>query len=400
MNFVLILLKSLLKDMEFLKSKFISAQHEPPQNSIYIAGTNAAVQNYNRKELDKLNSEEVVSDALKILPEGVNEHIDKSGRILSTPFLNKLILKIGARIMLTYNIDTKDGLTNGTFGTVHSFEKDADGALTTVYVIFDKKTDGSALRQSKGHRVSADGRHATPISKIEFSYVIGKYKRNSTARAIAIQFPLTLAWAATVHKCQGLTIKQPTALIADLETIFAENQAYVLLTRIQHSKQLFISRFDLSRKPFEKIIKCSSHAQEEACDMRRRSLNFKHDPWNDSDDLKITLLNIRSLRNKIQQDLMNDQKVLQSNVIALTETWLHPNEEVVLQGYEAVHAKAGKGKGVSVFSKNIKFNTSDASNNYNVQAVMLKNEMISILVAYRNQQSLLHIEIKSAQPLI
>ena len=36
--------------------------------------------------------------------------------------------------MLTYNVDTNDGLTNGTFGKIYSFEKDTTGTLTKIYV--------------------------------------------------------------------------------------------------------------------------------------------------------------------------------------------------------------------------------------------------------------------------
>ena len=61
-----------------------------------------------KKKLEHLDTPEVINVASNILPHGVIEHIDKSGRILSTPFLNKLVLKKGARIMLTYNVDTKD----------------------------------------------------------------------------------------------------------------------------------------------------------------------------------------------------------------------------------------------------------------------------------------------------
>ena len=103
--------------------------------------------------------------------------------------------------------------------------------------------------------------------------------------------------------------------------------------------------------------------------MKKRSINFKSDPWNDSNDLKITLLNIRSLRNKIQPDLMNDPKVMQSNIIALTETSLNPDEQMSLQGYKAAHANAGLGKGVTVFHQNIQFRSSMTYNENNTQTV-------------------------------
>ena len=44
--------------------------------------------------------------------------ISKTGAISNTPFQAKLVLKIGAKIMLTYNINTADGLVNGSRGEV------------------------------------------------------------------------------------------------------------------------------------------------------------------------------------------------------------------------------------------------------------------------------------------
>ena len=54
----------------------------------------------------------------------INPRVDNSGAIRNTPLQYLLKLKVGARIMLTYNIDTCDSLTNGTFGEIKGTELD------------------------------------------------------------------------------------------------------------------------------------------------------------------------------------------------------------------------------------------------------------------------------------
>ena len=69
-----------------------------------------------------------------------------------TPFMDQLPLREGAKIMLIYNIDTSDGLTNGTTGTVIGFIK-SDGEpaqisrdVHKVLIRFDDHKDGEQLR--------------------------------------------------------------------------------------------------------------------------------------------------------------------------------------------------------------------------------------------------------------
>ena len=78
--------------------------------------------------------------------------ITSEGFVSETPFLDQLNLKEGAKIMLTYNIDTSDGLTNGTTGTVVGFIKnDGEPAETSrdvhkVLIKFDEHKDGELIR--------------------------------------------------------------------------------------------------------------------------------------------------------------------------------------------------------------------------------------------------------------
>ena len=83
---------------------------------------------------------------------------------------------------------------------------------------------------------------ATPISRVSFEYSLGDPEKNHGAKTKLIQFPIQLAWAITVHKCQGMTIKPPTKLVADLDSCFKRSpgMAYVMLGRIQNIDQLLL----------------------------------------------------------------------------------------------------------------------------------------------------------------
>ena len=57
---------------------------------------------------------------------------DASGAICGTPLQQQLRLKVGAKVMMTYNVDTCDSLTNGAFGEVVGFKFSNEGKVKQV----------------------------------------------------------------------------------------------------------------------------------------------------------------------------------------------------------------------------------------------------------------------------
>ena len=145
----------------------------------------------------------------------VIEHLDKLNTDcnMTAGLEAKLSLAVGARVMLRRNIDTKAGLVNGAIGTVMSV------AAQHVTVQFDN--------------VPAPCK----IDKVRSRFMVMKnfyvYRR---------QFPLILAYAITIHKCQGLSLD---CAIVDLsEEVFSDGMVYVALSRGRSLDGLFLTAFD------------------------------------------------------------------------------------------------------------------------------------------------------------
>ena len=161
---------------------------------------------------------------------------------LTRNLLESIELAIGARVMITKNVDTSDGLVNGMLGTVVGFYPEPLGDHSSsiypsfILVELNDPEAGQVIRR-KYHSVIAGHPRATPIGKVEVRFKVGRYQVAQVSRR---QFPLKLSWANTIHKVQGLTLPK---VVVCCEGRFCPGLFYVAASRVKSLSCLYFTSF-------------------------------------------------------------------------------------------------------------------------------------------------------------
>ena len=116
------------EDLSTLEERVRPEEHLDLEGAITIASTHDVVNKNNDKRLQELSSELIVIEALNShnnLPNFTPKIHPKKRTVADTPYLQRLCLKVGARVMLTINMDVSDKLSNGSIGTLIAAVKDS-----------------------------------------------------------------------------------------------------------------------------------------------------------------------------------------------------------------------------------------------------------------------------------
>ena len=198
------------KDMDMLATRGRPKKHEDlrDEDALWLFGKNNPVDAVNTTRLLKIKGKEfkMVAKCFHGTIKGFKPPIGKTGTIKETPFQAELKLKIGAKVMLTYNVDTGDGLTNGSRGTLIGVEMNNENEIGSLIIRFENPEHGK-MKQNSNPALVSKYPGWTPIEKVSFGFSLSKSKRGSIATAKVIQFPIRLAFVATSHKIQGQTVK-------------------------------------------------------------------------------------------------------------------------------------------------------------------------------------------------
>ena len=124
-------------DFEVLSSRVFKREDKNiPEDSIHIFATNAEVNQWNQVFLERLPGVEFSVETTVIHPvlKNFRVDVDPSGFIHNTSLLKTFNFKINSKVMLTTNLCTVDGLTNGAFGTIMGVRKDLKDKIIEIHV--------------------------------------------------------------------------------------------------------------------------------------------------------------------------------------------------------------------------------------------------------------------------
>ncbi|XP_076836836.1 uncharacterized protein LOC143482374 [Brachyhypopomus gauderio] len=287
--------------------------------NLHIYATNEEVDDHNRHMLQLICSETTIIEAQdydRIPKTGRFQRVKSHhGNMCNTCLSRSLHIGINARVMLLKNIDVSDGLVNGAFGTVNAIHFNAgEDFPSKIYVTFDNERAGTAVR-AKSQCLQPDLQKATPIEPDE--------ERVTKSGGIRRQFPLKLAWACTIHKVQGLTVDKA---VVSLKKIFAPGQAYVALSRVTSLQGLIIQDFK------ESAIYAKSDIESFMQTMPAFIQPVQQTQVSPS--CKILLHNVQGLSCHLQ-DLQQDKRYMDADIICMTETWVQSrhNSDVQISGF-------------------------------------------------------------------
>ena len=324
------------EDKKQLESRVISkSDPDYPSDAVHVFATNALADEYNAEKLSQLRS-----PVYQIKSEDTRREINTSAMSLDIPeddnntggLQQTIQLAVGAKVMITKNVCTRDGLVNGMMGTVVGFHPPPNHTDTDFRPVFilvqldDPKAGREARRKYKS--VLKDWPDATPIVREEVKFKVGKYGVAEVARR---QFPLRLSWACNIHKVQGLTLSK---IVVSCEGYFRPGMFYVAVSRVKSLNCLYFTSLE-----FKNII-ANSEATE-ALDTMLSTRPFSPMPiWSsDMHSLMISYLNVNSL--VAHKDNLKCHQILNSSdIITVTETWLHPNYQCLMdiEGFTLLRA--------------------------------------------------------------
>ena len=143
-----------------------------PRHAIHVYAPNKYCDDWKEKMFAFLSGTQyrhIAKDSKKgDCTEMANVHM--SGKPQDAGNLRKVLdVKVGARVMLTTNINVRDGLTNGAMGTVTDITDQITGEMKAILVEFDNDNVGYEAKCSSLYTYI--NHNAVPIEKVQATFL-------------------------------------------------------------------------------------------------------------------------------------------------------------------------------------------------------------------------------------
>ncbi|GFX70554.1 ATP-dependent DNA helicase [Trichonephila clavipes] len=257
--------------------------------------------------------------------------------------------------MLTYNIDTADGLVNGAVGQLKKLEYCFVKGLNNkevkrIWLEVSNPNDIGKEKRRQCIRYTIQNKMGllwTPIERVKKAV----YRSNNDAISVARnQFSDILAEAMTFHKSQGATFQE--AAIGFKRNLTRPIQ-YVALSRVTSIQGLYIlGEYKAPLPPREDDL-----ILQELKRLKGNSILPKYaflHQHNNPNTLQIMYHNVQSL-NAHYEDIAADPCVINSNILLFAETWTVVGDKFAFGHFDDYHLVSHhsrrKPSGVSIYIK-------------------------------------------------
>lgn len=204
-------------DFSFLESYCSKTECDP--SAVQLYPVNEIVKKVNEERLKSLQKSVVVYRAVDNGPDSAKRKLNQG----IAP--DEISICEGARVMLVKNLHTWKGLVNGATGIVMGFVK----AVGVHDICHDNQLPVVKFDSGKVLTIEPEEWHVMDGEKIV---------------ATRKQIPLILAWALSIHKCQGMTLDKA---YINLSKAFGYGMVYTALSRVRSLDGLHLSGFKASK---------------------------------------------------------------------------------------------------------------------------------------------------------
>jgi hypothetical protein len=330
------------------------------QNAVHLFPTNAQVDHFNNIAVSSLPGKSHTCTASDIISgEGsaaakrqmlYTLERSKTSECMGIP--KDVILKEGARYMLTYNVSTINGLVNGATGTLKKidFGKNTTGAKKPLrlWIHFDDASVGEVVR-AKNSNLASRLHYPHSWTPLEPIVVKIRTRKNSSLHINRKQFPLTLAHALTIHKSQGQTLE---TVVVHLQNNIRRDLLYVACSRATTLNGLYLIGTFHPPTPLNENDHLAQEIKRWESTMLLPKFRFLREQH---DGLQVMYHNIQSLQKN--WDLIQADKIYQkTDILMFAETRSSLNDQLYMKKHTCIQRintdHHSKPRGLALFIAN------------------------------------------------